>query len=118
LLQPGASSVSMEYMPDGGADRVFFNSRLALLIGFGGLLLIMGLAGIDALRVLQQFRHSDEQISHRYLSQNHVLNDIRSDVYVSGTFVLFGLSSRIIGESWHPFFNGIPRKGGIRDIPF
>ena len=30
---------------------------------------------------------SDEQIRRRYLSQNHVLNDIRSDVYVSGTYV-------------------------------
>jgi signal transduction histidine kinase len=68
-------------------DQVFFGSRLALLIGFGGLLVIMALAGIDALRVLQQFRRSDEQIRRRYLSQNHVLNDIRSDVYVSGTYV-------------------------------
>src|SRR6202167_838958 len=70
-----------------GADRVSFSSRLALLIGFGGLLLIMALAGIDAQRVLQQFRQSDEQIRHRYLSQNQVLNDIRSDVYLSGTYV-------------------------------
>jgi signal transduction histidine kinase len=77
----------MEYMPPNSADRVFFNSRLALLIGFGGLLLIMALAGIDASRVLRQFRHSDDQIRRRYLSQNHVLNDIRSDVYVSGTYV-------------------------------
>src|SRR5579872_4853380 len=70
-----------------GPDPVFLGSRLALLIGFGGLLLIMALAGIDALRVLQQFRQNDDQIRRRYLSQNHVLNDIRSDVYVSGTYV-------------------------------
>lgn len=62
-------------------------SRLVLALGFGGLLSIMALAGIDALRVLQQFRRSDEQIRSRYLSQNHVLNEIRSDVYVSGTYV-------------------------------
>ena len=49
----------------GGADRMFFSSRLALLIGFGGLLLIMALAGVDALRVLQQFRRSDELIRSR-----------------------------------------------------
>jgi CHASE3 domain sensor protein len=75
---------------DSGArssDRVFFHSRLALALGFGGLLAIMALAGVDALNVLRQFRRSDEQIRHRYLSQNHVLNDIRSDVYVSGTYV-------------------------------
>ena len=69
------------------SDRVFFHSRFALAVGFGGLLSIMALAGIDALRVLQQFRRSDDQIRRRYLSQNHVLNDIRSDVYVSGTYV-------------------------------
>jgi signal transduction histidine kinase len=68
-------------------DRVFFSSRLALLVGFGGLLLIMALAGVDALLVLQRFRRSEEQIRLRYLSQNQVLNDIRSDVYVSGTYV-------------------------------
>jgi signal transduction histidine kinase len=72
---------------EAGTERVFFSSRLALLIGFGGLLLIMALAGVDAFRVLQQFRRTDEQIRLRYLSQNHTLNDIRSDVYVSGTYV-------------------------------
>jgi signal transduction histidine kinase len=69
------------------SDSVFFRSRVALAVGFGGLLSIMGLAGIDALRVLQQFRRSDDQIRRRYLAENHVLNDIRSDVYVSGTYV-------------------------------
>ena len=63
------------------------SSRLALLVGFGGLLSIMCLAGVDALRVVQQFRRSDDQIRSRYLAQNHVLNDIRSDVYLSGTYV-------------------------------
>jgi signal transduction histidine kinase len=62
-------------------------SRLALLVAFGGLLSIMGLAGIDALRVLQQFRRSDDAIRSRYLAQNHILNDIRSDLYLSGTYV-------------------------------
>src|SRR5271170_66197 len=70
-----------------GSDSVFFRSRIALAVGFGGLLSIMALAGIDALRVLQQFRRSDDQIRRRYLAENHVLNDIRSDVYVSGTYV-------------------------------
>ena len=69
------------------SDSVFFRSRIALAVGFGGLLSIMALAGIDALRVLQQFRRSDDQIRRRYLAENHVLNDIRSDVYVSGTYV-------------------------------
>jgi signal transduction histidine kinase len=58
-----------------------------MAVGFGGLLSIMALAGIDALNVLRHFRRSDDHIRRRYLLQNHVLNDIRSDVYVSGTYV-------------------------------
>lgn len=105
LILVGAASVSIESMvqsekeaamrnlhePDprrpASEGGFFRGSRIALVVGFGGLLLIMALAGIDALRVLQQFRRSEEQIRRRYLSQNHVLNEIRSDVYVSGTYV-------------------------------
>ncbi len=67
--------------------RVIFGSRLALMAGFGGLLLVMALAGIDAQRVLRQYRERDDEIRGRFLAQNHVLNDIRSEVYVSGTYV-------------------------------
>jgi len=71
-----------------GSRRIFFrSSRMALVIGFGGLISIMALAGLDALRSLQQFQQSDDRIRSHYLSQNHALNDIRSDVYVSGTYV-------------------------------
>ena len=88
------------------SERVF-RSRFALAIGFGGLLSIMALAGIDALRVLQQFRRSDEEIRSRYLSENHVLNDIRSDVYVSGTYVRDYLLEAGAAES-----RGLPRQPG------
>lgn len=63
------------------------NSRLALAIGFGSVLAIMTLAGIDALRVLHSFYSNDDHIRRQFLFQNHVLNEIRSDVYVSGTYV-------------------------------
>jgi signal transduction histidine kinase len=62
-------------------------SRILLTLGFGGLLSITAVAGIDALSVFRWFRHSDEQIRRGYLLRNHVLNDIRSDVYISGTYV-------------------------------
>jgi hypothetical protein len=64
-----------------------FGTRLALTVGFGSLLIIMALAGIDALHVLQRFRADDDRIRQQFLFQNHELNDIRSDVYVSGTYV-------------------------------
>jgi signal transduction histidine kinase len=64
-----------------------FNSRLALVAGFGSILVIMTLAGLDALRVLRDVRRSDDNIRRQFLFQNHVLNDIRSQVYLSGTYV-------------------------------
>jgi signal transduction histidine kinase len=74
--------------PSDKAARHFpFSSRLALVAGFGSILVIMTLAGLDALRVLQDVRENDDRIRRQYLFQNHVLNDIRSQVYLSGTYV-------------------------------
>jgi signal transduction histidine kinase len=69
------------------SDHFPFNNRLALVAGFGSILVIMTLAGLDALRVLTDVRQKDDRIRRQFLSQNHVLNDIRSQVYLSGTFV-------------------------------
>src|SRR5207253_1906601 len=63
------------------------SSRLALFVGFGSLIVIMALAGFDALRVLGQFRRADNQIRRQFLFRNRVLNNIRSEVYLSGTYV-------------------------------
>jgi hypothetical protein len=57
------------------SDRLQLSSRLTLAVGFGGLLVIMALAGMDALRVLQQVRRDDDQIRRQFLYRNHVLND-------------------------------------------
>jgi signal transduction histidine kinase len=62
-------------------------SRLVLLVGFGGLLAIIALSGFDALRVLNQFRKEDDQIRREFLFRNRVLNNIRAEVYLSGTYV-------------------------------
>lgn len=70
-----------------GHERLLLGSRVALAVGFGSLLIIMALAGLDALRVLQNFRTSEARIRREFLFRNHVLNDIRSQVYLSGTYV-------------------------------
>jgi signal transduction histidine kinase len=62
-------------------------SRLVLLVGFGSLLAIIALSGFDALRVLNQFRREDDQIRRQFLFRNRVLNNIRAEVYLSGTYV-------------------------------
>lgn len=69
------------------SDPLQLSSRFTLAAGFGGLLVIMALAGVDALRVLQQIRRDDDQIRRQFLARNHVLNDIRSELYLSGTYV-------------------------------
>ena len=68
-------------------DGQRISSRLALIVGLGSLLAIMAVAGIGALRVLENVRSRDEQIRRQFLSRNHLLNDIRSEVYLSGTLV-------------------------------
>ena len=61
--------------------------RSALIVGLGSLLAIMAVAGVGALRVLERVRNRDEAIRRQFLLRNHALNDIRSDVYLSGTLV-------------------------------
>ena len=65
----------------------FWNARTALITGFGSLLLIMALTGGDALLVLRQVRQQDDAIRRQFLFRNHTLNEIRSDLYLSGTWV-------------------------------
>ena len=61
-------------------------SRAVLLAGFGGLLMMMVFAGIDGLRVLRRMQDRSGTIQHEFLERSRVLNQIRSDVYLSGTY--------------------------------
>src|ERR1039457_6699633 len=63
------------------------NSRLALMAGFGGLLLLMAFAGFDGIQALQQIQTSNDTIREDFLLRTRVLERIRADVYVSGTYV-------------------------------
>jgi len=62
-------------------------NRLVLIAGFGGLLLLMAFAGIDALQTLQQIESSNDTIREQFQLRTRVLERIRGDVYVSGTYV-------------------------------
>lgn len=65
----------------------FWNARFALIVGFGSLLLIIALTGGDALLVLRQVRRENDAIRRQFLFRNHTLNEVRSDLYLSGTYV-------------------------------
>ena len=47
----------------------------------------MTFVGIDSLQVFREVRDQNEAIRRDYLSRNRILNQIRSDLYLSGTYV-------------------------------
>ena len=63
------------------------NNRLVLTAGFGGLLLLMAIAEFDGMQALAQIQTSNDRIREDYLRRNRVLDLIRTDLYVSGTYV-------------------------------
>jgi len=66
---------------------LFRNTRLLLTVGFGGLLLLMSLSGLGAVRVLRSIQSQNDQIRADFLGRNRLLNQIRADLYLSGTYV-------------------------------
>ncbi len=64
-----------------------FGTRVVLLAGFGGLLVLMATAGADSLRVLRQIHASNAQIHRDFLSREHRLDQLRDTLYLSGTVV-------------------------------
>ena len=64
-----------------------FSSRFVVMLGFGGLLALMALAGFDAVEALRRIQSSNDDIRQDFLSRNRALEQIRSDLYLSGTYV-------------------------------
>ena len=58
-----------------------------LLIGFGGLLLLLAFSGFNALSVLGHIQTSNEQIREDYFNRDRILEALRSELYLSGTYV-------------------------------
>jgi len=62
-------------------------SRLALMAGFGGLLLLMAFAEIDGIAALRQIQDTTDRLRADFVRRTQLLERIRGDVYVSGTYV-------------------------------
>jgi signal transduction histidine kinase len=62
-------------------------TRLVLWTGFGGLLLLMAFAGIDAIHQLRAIQSRTEEVQRDFVDRDRLLHEIRSDLYVSGTYV-------------------------------
>jgi signal transduction histidine kinase len=63
------------------------NSRLLLLTGFGGLLLLMAFAEFAGIQALRRIQSRNDDIREQFLLRMRVLERIRGDLYVSGTYV-------------------------------
>jgi signal transduction histidine kinase len=66
-------------------DSSHRQTRLLLLGGFGGLLLLMGLLGLSANSFLRKIEIREAAIRSDYVERNRSLEAIRSDIYISGT---------------------------------
>jgi signal transduction histidine kinase len=58
-----------------------------LLVGFGGLLLLLAVTGLNALSVLGRIQTRNESIRRDYFNRDRILEQLRSDIYLSGTYV-------------------------------
>jgi signal transduction histidine kinase len=77
-----------------GIPPVKSGTQLALLAGFGGVLALMAFVGIDSIGVLHQIHQRNVQIRQKFLLRNRALEQIRSGLYLSGTFARDFLTER------------------------
>jgi signal transduction histidine kinase len=75
------------------------DSRLVLIAGFGGLLILMAVAGADGIQALQQIQTSNDRIRDDFMLRTQVLERIRSDLYLSGTDVRDYLLEPQVGKA-------------------
>lgn len=62
-------------------------TRRLLLIGFGGLLLLLAFSGLNAVSVLRQIEVRNRDIREDYFHRDRILSQLRSDIYLTGTYV-------------------------------
>lgn len=74
-------------MNDPAAKLPRFGPKLALMVGFGGVLVLMAVAGMDSIRVLHRLETSHTDLTHTYLAQHRTIERIRSTLYLSGNAV-------------------------------
>ena len=74
-------------MPEPALEAAHRRTRLILAVGFGGMILLMLVAGIDAVRVLQGIRKQSDLIRADALARTGTLVSIRTKLLLSDTCV-------------------------------
>src|SRR5580704_431911 len=62
-------------------------TRLVFFLGFGGLLLLLGVLGVSAMSFLSQIRVREDQIRQDYVKRVRLLQELRAEIYTSGTHI-------------------------------
>lgn len=62
-------------------------TRAFLLLGFGGLLLLLAFMGLNTLSMLGRIQARSASIRSDYVNRDRILDQLRSDIYLSGTYV-------------------------------
>src|SRR5581483_9532556 len=62
-------------------------TRAFLLLGFGGLLLLLAFMGLNTLSMLGRIQARSANIRSDYVNRDRILDQLRSDIYLSGTYV-------------------------------
>lgn len=70
-----------------GKQAVFRNQvRVLLWMGFGGLLLLMGVLGVSGITFLSRIDRRHEAVRLEFVARSRLTENLRSDVYLSGTY--------------------------------
>jgi len=64
-----------------------WQTRTLLWVGFGGLLLLMGVLGLSAVSFLYQIEIRQEKIRQDFVERDRTLETLRADTFVSGTYI-------------------------------
>ena len=71
-----------------GDQQLFRNQvRVLLWVGFGGLLLLMGVLGVSGITFLSRIDQRHEATRLEFVARTRLIERLRSDVYLSGTHV-------------------------------
>lgn len=62
-----------------------FGTQVVLVVGFGGLLAMMAMAGIDSISVLVQIQTRNFEIRHNFLTRERSLEQVRTGLFVAET---------------------------------
>lgn len=83
----GAEPTRYDPMFDRAATQMKPRTRLVLCAGFGSVLALMVLAGLDSIRVTRGIESTNSLLTQSYLQRNRILDRLRTRLFLSGTVV-------------------------------